>query len=247
VELTQELRQAEDIIAKIAAHVGDDTVEMDVNPEIMKLQDRMLSLQRVTDNKKEIVKNIIETMTKRSYMLQNRKLTPEEEIYYQGIKTKVQILHTLNNNADYDRAIAEFISQASTDVKDMIDKVPNIGTLTKDASNQQFANVAQFLTELKSYADAYEPLVDQLRAYMLSDAYKNQTEIDLNPQISQLTGVLKDARVWYNQAAFPIVKSFAVKYAGSFIGTTYKGKKVTEETIENILLEAEHDIGFMDR
>ena len=245
--LQYQLYQADEEYGKFAAALMGGQVELNINLNSMQNKHMLYNAQSNLSRAEASLKKIIETEHKRLKIFEsNKRLTEEQENLLNTRNINLNRLESIKNQKRFDEGILNFISQAYEDMDGLIQKLDTL-KLHNNTPTSDINSTAKFLRDLKSYLNAYAPIVKDLNSYTLTEEYKSQDLFDLVSPLKDLTYILNRAETQYNEAALPLFTQFIKQFTGNLIGSKINGKTVTEDYLQSIITEASSDIGFMDR
>ncbi len=245
--LQYQLYQADEEFGKFAAALMGGQVELNINLNSLQNKHMMYNAQSNLSRAESSLKKIIETEHKRLKIFEsNKRLTEEQENLLNTRNINLNRLESIKNQKRFDEGILNFISQAYEDMDGLIQKLDTL-KLHNNTPTSDINSTAKFLRDLKSYLNAYAPIVKDLNSYTLTEEYKSQDLFDLVSPLKDLTYILNRAETQYNEAALPLFTQFIKQFTGNLTGQKVNGKTVTEDYLQTIITEASSDIGFMDR
>lgn len=242
-----QIHKADVEFGKFAADLMGGKVEIQIDLNSMRNKHKMFNAQANLTRAEKALKKIVETEHKRLKIFEsNKKLTDEQQLKLNTRNIKLNRLETMKNQKRFDEGILDFMKQAHEDMNTLIQELDTLKT-HNGVPTSDVTQVAKFLRDLKSYIDAYKPILQEITSYSLTEEYKSQDLHDFSEPLKELNSIITSAEIQYNEAALPIFSQFIKQFTGNLVGQKIKGKVITSEYIDNLMVEASTDIGFMDR
>jgi hypothetical protein len=244
--LKQKLYEIDREYGKFSSDLMSGQVQINIDFNNLRTKNLLYNAQKSLSVAEETLKKVIETEHKRLKIVEANKRLSEDQL--QDLKEReinLNRLEDLKNEKRYDEGILDFISQAYTDLNTLLDKIPDL-KLNNNIPTSELQNTAKFLREMKTFIDAYSTRLEDIIKYTLTDEYK-KSNIDISEPLKDFTAILQRAEIQYKEASIPLFSKFIKQFTGDLIGKTIKGNKVTEDYIENLLVESPKDIGILDR
>lgn len=249
--LQYKLNAADVEASKFAVKVMNGEVELSIDFDSMNNKHIMYNAAKDVSNKKETLKKILFTETKRKNILEkSKKLNLEEQEHLKKLGSNLDTYNRMLMMEREDEGILGFLEDAYKEMQEVMNDTEGL-KIDKNMHNLSIQRAAKYLRKLKNFVDAYESISKEMFNYTESNEYKENVAkgqyVDITVNMQQFTYLLKQAERQYEKMSKPLFFEFIKPFAAPLMGQQIKGNKVDEAFLENMLTEAKQDIGFMDR
>lgn len=225
-----------------AAQLMEGQIKIQLTPSTYR-GGQAYSLESTGGIARTILRKINETEHKRLKIAEATKADKEALKLIQERKTILNRSEYQYDVGEYEEGITAFLTQAIEDLINLSDTIKEL-SIHDNTPTSDLNTTARTLRDIKSYINAYKPILTDIISFY-SDATEG-TQLgnakELNYLISKLEGE-------YKALAYPIFRNFLNQFwsAPETISVKFGRKGLRDYTIDQILQEADSDIGFMDR
>ena len=246
-ELSNKIEQAEKDAGDFVTRLMGNEIPITLNLDSLSNKNIMFNLTEHTKSLRSILTKAIETKHKQVKIQRSSgKLSEEgkEDVKKQNVF--IERLEILNNDERFEDGVINFIQQATEDLSSLMEKATAL-KLSSNPNDMEFNTIGKFLKSIKSYVDAYSPILDDMVSYTLSNEYNSREDFNIEEPLKELRSLLDKASASYKNAASPVFKQFIKQYAQDAMGQKVGGRIVDEQYIEDLVDFTTKDIGFFDR
>lgn len=211
---------------------------------------KLYNLKEKIERNKKIHKKIIDTEHKRLKIFEsNKKPTQELKDEIKVKDQQVDNLELMYHDGLYDEGIANSLTLIIDELTSLQLKLDEMNI--EDINNPITINIAAgALRDIKSYIDAYNPIIKDILSYYNTKEYKNSDRFSIQNKVAaeELYLLLEKIRDSYKDNAKPLFIKFLKPYFGEKETLDINfGRTIRSYTLENLIDEAVVDIGLIDR
>lgn len=237
------MREADKNFNSLARQILDSNLDDEIKVENITARNKLYNttLERVTRDKK-LLQQIIDNEVKRLHIYEKRSRSKNfgtsQRLFIDNLEFQ------LLQNAELE-GIYSFLDNA-------LDTMQALNKRLLDLENTPGATInekAKILRRVKDYLNSYESILEEIRkAIIQEERYAdNRYEAKSRETLNQVTNLIKDLKVQYQETAMPLFISFIKPWVGEGITVPFGKWKGTTMTAEDLIKTAHEDISFFDR
>lgn len=240
-EFQRAIMKADKDFGDLATNILNQDVEYDVSS--LKTSSGVLfkTVEERVKRDKNILSKIIDNEEKRLAIYKDR--NPEGRFKTQQESFISSLEDDLQNNREID-GIYKFIEKALEQANKLNEKLNSLSE-----TEMSMKEKASLLRDIRTYIHSYKNSIQYIRTSIIEEESENDNryEAKVKARLGEVNELIADLEIKYQNISIPLFMSYIKQFVGDSIEIPfgkYKGKKFT---IEEILLQAENDIGFFDR
>ena len=252
-QIEQQINELDREINKLAVNVLNGSLNINLNNIITNSDNNKLySITEKLERNRAIHKRLIDTEQKRLKIFEvNKKLSDTLKEIINDRDSKLGEIEALYAEDNYDIGIAKAMTNMSEDLIELKKKLGEVTALTgTSVLPSNFNKISGALRDIKSYVDGYSPIIEDIIRYY--DELKDQDSDRFSLQNEALASEINKMLISIEGTYATNAKNLFINFLKPYFSKTDRldipfGREVRSYTLEDLVNEAETDIGTIDR
>lgn len=252
-EIESQLSELDREINKLAVGLLNGSINIDLN-NILNNEDntKLYSIKEKLERNRAIHKRLIDTEQKRLKIFEvNKKPSEELKNIISERDVKLAELEMMYADDNYDQGISKAMINISDDLLELKKKLGEISSsIGTSILPSNFNITSGVLRDIKSYIDGYSPIIKDIIRYYdeLKDSNSDRFSIQNESLANEINKILINLENNYEKNSRKLFINFLKPYFGDKeVLEIPFGKEIKSYTLEQLIDEAETDIGTIDR